>query len=280
MGGADLLACRLGVFRVAKAHEGDGGVTAADPLPDMRRHRAVGHHQARAARLAGVGEAVEHVGPQPLGPKQEQRVPPGGGATGGRHPPDQVGERRDGEAAEGGRRLRACPPVDRHYPQPATGQADRLGPHAAEPAQLRLKAQRALKDHPVDGAPAEQRRQRGRLALGQQPGRQVRARVTDLGKRPQPGRDLAHLHHSAAAGGSAEHLDDAVQDGRVHGEVARGPMLFHRACRQRQHVREFCSREGRCQVKARQVMRQHPDGRRRPARRRAEAGQVGGDRAA
>ena len=76
-------------------------------------------------------------------------------------------------------------------------------PDAGEPAQLRLHPERTLKDHAVGGALAVQRAERPRLALGEQPGRQVRARVTDLGERPQRGRDPAaprrHSRHRGRA---------------------------------------------------------------------------------
>jgi hypothetical protein len=100
---------------------------------------------------------------------------------------------------------------------------------------LRFHPECALKDHAVGDAPAEQRAERPGFALGEQPGRQVRARVADLGEGPQCRRDPPHLDGIRAL--AVEHLDDAVEYGRVDGEVTRGAALLGDAGREREDVR-------------------------------------------
>ena len=190
--GADLLAGRPGVLGVAQPHERDRRVPPAEPLPDLARDRPVGEHQPGPGGLAGVGEPVEHVAAELV------RAEPGTACAATAGPAaglaQQVGERGDHVGCRApGCRQRPGPPVQRRPPAACCGgSATGSAPSRVQLAQLRLHRPGPLDHHPVGRAPAEQRAElRSSWSRGEQPGREVLARVADLGQRPQRGGDLA-----------------------------------------------------------------------------------------
>src|SRR5690606_29965619 len=249
--GADVLGGHAGVLRVAQAHEAHGGVAAAaEALADVAGDRPVHQDEARAGGLAGVYEAVEDVAAQLLGAAEEKGVVP---ASAGRGLPDAVGQGGRDVSPEDAVGEDARAAVHRHDVQAGRGQAHRFGGEFLQFAELRLQGPGAADDDPVDGVPAEKRRDALDLVVGEQAAAQVVAGVADLGEDAQRGGDPRDRRVRA------EDLDETFQDRVVERQVAGAALLLARADDQGQDVRERFRAQAAGEVEARQVGGQHPD---------------------
>ena len=144
--GPQLLARGSGVLGAGQPHEGDDGVTPAQPRPDVRGDALVGQHQPGRRPLAHVAEPVQRVTAQLVRAEHEQRVPPGhpgprpvAGVTVPGVTVQQVGQRDRQVGAEHPAARRAHPLIQRDHAQRAARRRHEPGAGRGELAQPGLQ---------------------------------------------------------------------------------------------------------------------------------------------